>query len=181
VPSPHPGRPAVDLPLAVDHGGHPHAEHEAHADELEGRNMLLEGRFLGMGFMLGVRVAAVVDGEREVDGRPARVWGWHYQTLEGHLERGQMDFEVVKWPHDGSVAFLIHAVSRRARIPNPVVRLGFRLFGRRLQLRFAREAGLRMRRLVEERLADGGAHEPAGPPTVTVPRPAGGDGPETVK
>jgi uncharacterized protein (UPF0548 family) len=151
------------------------------ADDLEGRNMLLEGRFLGLRFMLGARVAAVVDGEREIDGRPARVWGWHYQTLEGHLERGQMDFEVVKWPDDGTVAFLIHAVSRPARIPNPVVRLGFRLFGRRLQLRFAREAGERMRRLVGERLADDGPDRPAGPPTVTVPRATGADGPDAIK
>ncbi len=150
------------------------------ADALEGRNMLLEGRFLGMRFMLGVRVAAVVDGEREVRGRPARVWSWHYRTLEGHLERGQMDFEVVKWPDDGSVAFLIHAVSQRAHIRNPVVRIGFRLFGRRLQLRFAREAGARMRRLVDERLAGDAPDQPAGPPTVTVPDAAGADGPDAV-
>lgn len=142
-------------------------------DALEGRNMLLEGRFLGMGFMLGARVAAVVDGEREIDGRIARVWGWHYQTLEGHVERGQMDFEVAKWPHDGSVAFLIHAVSRPADIRNPVIRIGFRIFGRGLQLRFAREARARMVRLVRERL--GAPGEPPGregPLTVGVP----GDG-----
>ncbi len=49
--------------------------------------------------------------------------------------------------------FRLHAVSKPATIPNPVVRLGFRIFGRRLQKRFARTAGERMARTVRERLA----------------------------
>jgi uncharacterized protein (UPF0548 family) len=77
-------------------------------------------------------------------GRPVRVWGWSYRTLRGHLEMGQMDYEVLKWLDDGSVEFRIHVVSRPARIPNPLVRLGFRLFGRREQVRFARRALARM-------------------------------------
>lgn len=142
-------------------------------DELEGRNMLLEGRFLGLRFMLGARVAAVIDGMREIDGRPGHVWGWSYRTLQGHLEQGQMDFEVVKWPDDGVVRFRIHAVSRRAAIPNPIVRVGFRIFGRGLQLRFARTACERMRRLVREELEGRPAPDADAPATVAVP--AGGD------
>jgi hypothetical protein len=42
-------------------------------------------------------------------------------------------------------------VSRAARIPNPVVRLGFRIFGRRQQVRFARRACERMACLLEGR------------------------------
>jgi uncharacterized protein (UPF0548 family) len=116
---------------------------------LEGRDMLLEARFLGLRFRLGVRVNAVVDEERDHDGRRVRVWGWSYRTLKGHLETGQMDYEVWKWLDDGAVEFRIHVVSRPARIPNPIVRLGFRLFGRREQVRFARHALARM----SERLA----------------------------
>jgi uncharacterized protein (UPF0548 family) len=130
---------------------------------LEHRDMLLEGRFLGLRFLLGVRVVGIVDEAGEHDGRPARRWGWSYRTLEGHLETGQMDFEVVKWCDTGEVEFRIHAVSRPAAIPNPLVRYGFRVFGRGLQLRFARTAGERMRHLVGARLA-GVARPPAEPP-----------------
>ena len=111
---------------------------------LEGRDMLLEARFLGLRFRFGVRVSGVTDEERDQDGRPLRVWGWSYRTLKGHLETGQMDYEVWKWLDDGSVEFRIHVVSRAARIANPFVRLGFRLFGRREQVRFARRSLERM-------------------------------------
>jgi uncharacterized protein (UPF0548 family) len=105
---------------------------------LEGRDMLLVGRFLGLDFRLGVRVAGVVDEERVEDGRPVRVWGWFYRTLRGHLERGQMSYEVYKWLDTGEVEFRIAAVSHRARVGNPLVRLGFTLLGRREQLKFYR-------------------------------------------
>jgi uncharacterized protein (UPF0548 family) len=120
---------------------------------LEDRDMLLEGRFLGLSFMLGVRVVATVDETTELDGRPARVWGWSYATLQGHLEMGRLDYAVVKLCDTGEVQFRLHAVSRPARIPNPVVRVGFRIFGRSLQERFARTAGERMARTVRDRLA----------------------------
>ncbi|MFD0898881.1 DUF1990 family protein [Actinomadura sediminis] len=119
-----------------------------------GRNMLLEGRFCGLRFHLAVRVGDVVDRVVEVDGRRARVWGWNYLTLEGHLERGRMDQEVRKWLDTGEVEFRIHAVSRRGPIPNPVVRLGFMLFGRRTQLKFYRRACRRMERLTAAGLAE---------------------------
>jgi len=119
---------------------------------LEGRDMLLKARFWGLSFDLGVRVGAVVDETRELGGRGVRVWGWGYRTLQGHLEAGQMDYEVWKWLDSGEVEFRIHAYSRPASIPNPVVRLGFRLFGRREQLKFARRACERMARLTAEEL-----------------------------
>jgi uncharacterized protein (UPF0548 family) len=142
-------------------------------DGLEGRNMLLQGRFCGLRFLLGARVSAVTDEqETALGGRAARVWGWSYQTLEGHLEQGQMDFAVVKHLDDGGVEFRIHAVSRPARIPNPVVRVGFHMLGRRLQLRFARTACARMRRLVEEELRHGRDGGETAVAEVTMP-PAG--------
>ncbi|RKS79861.1 uncharacterized protein DUF1990 [Actinomadura pelletieri DSM 43383] len=118
-----------------------------------GRNMLLEGRFYGLRFYLGLRVGGVVDGYIEQNGRRARVWGWNYRTLEGHLERGQMDQEVRKWLDTGEVEFHVHGFSQRASIPNPIVRLGFILFGRATQVRFYRRACRRMKVLTEAELA----------------------------
>jgi uncharacterized protein (UPF0548 family) len=95
---------------------------------LAGRDMLLELRALGLGRVyVGVRVGEVYDQIRTVDGRQARVFGWSYRTLEGHVEEGQMDWEVWKWVETGAVQFHVHAVSRPAPIPNPIVRFGFLL------------------------------------------------------
>jgi uncharacterized protein (UPF0548 family) len=115
---------------------------------LAGRDMLLEVRFWGLRFRFGVRVGGVIDETRDVDGRQVRVWGWNYATLQGHLEMGQMDYEVWKWLDTGAVEFRIHVVSRASRIGNPLIRLGFRLFGRREQVRFAKRACERMACLV---------------------------------
>lgn len=107
---------------------------------LVGRDMLLEGRYLRLRFLLGVRITAELDEVREgVDG-PERVVGWTYQTLEGHLEQGRLTYEVAKNLTTGTVEFRIDAYSRQAPIRNPVYRLGFRLFGRHTQLRFYRAA-----------------------------------------
>ena len=106
----------------------------------DGRNMLLEGRFFGLRFPMGVRIGGVVDEDTEMDFRPVRRFAWRYRTLEGHLERGQMDYELLKWRDTGAVELRIRACSARAPIRNPVVRLGFRLFARRRQLRFYERA-----------------------------------------
>ena len=131
----------------------------------ETRDMLLEGRFWGLRFHFGVRVGGLVDEELAVGGRPVRRWGWSYRTLQGHLEMGQMDYEVRKMLDSGEVEFRIHVVSRPAHIPNPVIRLGFRLFGRRVQRRFARHACQRMARLTAARARVGAAAE--GPPATS--------------
>jgi uncharacterized protein (UPF0548 family) len=132
---------------------------------LEGRDMLLEARFLGLRFRFGVRVEGVVDETCDLDGRSLHVWGWSYRTLQGHLEMGQMDYQLWKWSDTGEVEFRIHVVSRAARIPNPIVRLGFRIFGRRQQVRFARRACERMACLLE-----GKPVEPAGDVPVELGR-----------
>ena len=125
------------------------------AAPLDGRDMLLVGRFLGLRFPMGVRVGGVVDGPDEVAGIPAHRFAWHYRTLEGHLERGQMDYEVVKYLEDGRVQFRLSAYSQRGPIHNPVVRAGFTLFGRSTQIRFYARALQRMRSLTAERATDG--------------------------
>jgi uncharacterized protein (UPF0548 family) len=119
---------------------------------LEGRDMLLEGRFLGLRFLLGLRIGEVVDDTTELQGRTVRRWGWNYRTLQGHLEQGQMDYTVLKWLDDGTVEFRIDAFSQPAHIPNPIVRVGFAVFGRLMQRLFARAALARMRHLVRDEL-----------------------------
>ena len=121
---------------------------------LEGRDMLLEVRYWGLRFRLGVRVTRVIDETREVDGREVRVWGWRYATLQGHLEMGEMGYEVWKWLDSGDVEFRVHVVSRPGRIPNPLIRIGFRLFARRLQVRFAKRSCELMASLVERVCVD---------------------------
>jgi uncharacterized protein (UPF0548 family) len=138
------------------------------AEPLDRRNMLLEGRFLGLRFHLGARVVAVVDDTVEREGGRVRRWGWSYRTLAGHLEAGQMDFEVAKHLASGRVEFRIHAVSRPARVRNPIVRAGFRLFGRGLQLRFVRVAGQRMAALTAARV-EGRPRPYTSPPSAVVP------------
>ena len=121
-------------------------------EELLGRDMLLEGRFAGLRFDMGVRVTSVVDETRGAGETAQRVWGWGYQTLEGHLEEGELVYEVIKHLHTGNVEFVITGYSRRAPIPNPIVRLGFTLFGRMTQQRFYRSCGRRLQKLVQAEL-----------------------------
>ncbi len=143
--------------------------------------MLLEARFHGLRFRFGVRVGGVVDETREVDGRKVRVWGWNYRTLQGHLEMGQMDYEVWKWLDTGEVEFHTCRFSRRGSVGNPLVRLGLRLFGRGQQVRFARHACERMARLTAAALdcAGSGAAEvrsgraPTGPSSTPARSPSG--------
>lgn len=121
---------------------------------LEDRSMLLEARFLGLRFLVGTRVYRVVDELRvDADGSEVRARGWGYATLSGHFEMGTMDYEVRKRLDDGGVEFRVHVVSRRAPVRNPFIRIGFRLFGRRLQRRFARNACRRVAVLVGQRIA----------------------------
>ena len=108
-----------------------------------------------------MRVSEVVDEVREVARGTARVWGWAYQTLQGHLERGQMNYEVWKWFETGEVQYRIHAVSEVAKIRNPILYLGFRLVGRREQVQFARRCARRMEQLVAFSLVRGKEAEPA--------------------
>ena len=138
------------------------------AGDLAERNMLLQVRFGPLRFFFGCRVGTITDETRTVDGRSVRVWGWSYGTLAGHVERGQMDWTVWKWLDDGTVEFRIHVVSRRAKVRNPIVRLGFRLVGRGQQTCFARRACARMSELVARELeresgvgGDGGGSAPA--------------------
>ncbi|MGQ0574359.1 MAG: DUF1990 family protein [Pseudonocardia sp.] len=123
--------------------------------DLVGRDMLLEGRFLALRFLLGVRITGAHDEHGDGPNGPERRIGWSYQTLQGHLEQGCLTYELAKELATGRVEFRILAFSRWSHIPNPVIRAGFDVFGRRTQLRFYRNALRRLTTL----LAD-----PPGPP-----------------
>ncbi|WP_197319886.1 DUF1990 family protein [Saccharomonospora sp. NB11] len=126
--------------------------------DLLGRDLLLEARFHLMHFYCGVRITSVVDDERGDD----RVWGWAYETLDGHLERGKVTYEVVKHRRTGGVEFVASSYSQGAPTLGPLTSLGWRLFGRRTQLRFYRRCGERLRSFVEARLR--GESAPSEPP-----------------
>lgn len=130
-----------------------------HDAPLEGRDMLLQLRFLIFRTYAGCRVGEITDEERWVDGRPVRVWGWPYGTLQGHPEQGEMSWEIWKWLDTGDVQFRIHSYSRLTAAPNPFIRLGMRLVGQRERRRYLTGAGKRMARLTAEGLR--GRH-PAG-------------------
>lgn len=115
---------------------------------LEQRVMVLRGQFLLFTFWFGVRIGGVTDETRtRPDGAREQVWGYNYRTLEGHFERGQIDFTIHKLVATGRVLFRIHAFSQVGQIRNPFYWIGFKLFGRMLQKRFARQS---MRRLQEQ-------------------------------
>ena len=107
------------------------------AAPLDGRAMLLTATFLWMHFELPVRVSRVIDETRRGEEDAETAWGYSYQTLAGHIERGEITFEIIKTIATGAVRFRIHSFSQTGHIANPVYRLGFRVVGRRLQARFA--------------------------------------------
>ena len=140
---------------------------------LLGRNMLLEGRFFGLRFYVGVRVTGVIDEERDTGGGKERVWGWCYQTLEGHLEQGRLSYEVIKNLGTGQVTFRVAGYSRPAPIGNPFIRWGFRLFGRWTQERFYRNIQSRMTALVRTAQRGGPLPAPERRPDGIVLAPSG--------
>ena len=63
-----------------------------------------------------------------------------YQTLDGHLERGQMDYQLLEVVDTGAVEYRIHAVSEMAELRNPFLYLGFRSGRRREQIHLLGDA-----------------------------------------
>ena len=127
------------------------------AAPLANRAMLLTARYLWMTFELPVRVSRVIDLTREGRHGSEYAWGYSYQTLAGHIERGEITFEIVKQLATGEVAFRIHSFSQTGHIANLLHRIGFRLVGRRLQRRFAEESLRNMQLLVGAKVAAHGA------------------------
>jgi uncharacterized protein (UPF0548 family) len=123
-------------------------------EPLKNRTMLLVLHFHGLRIRVGVRVGGVYDEECLLDGRRGRVFGWNYLTLEGHVETGQMDWQIWKFSDTGEVLFRVCSFSCPAGGGNLLVRVGFRLFGRRQQLRFLHLTVERMAQLTSGALAN---------------------------
>jgi hypothetical protein len=103
------------------------------ASPLLGGEMALELRlFRILRTHVAVRVTRVWDEDRG----GARLFGYEYATLPGHVEDGRMEYEVSKQRDDGAVEFRLRAHWRPSGEGRPWTRIGFRLFGRRQQLRF---------------------------------------------
>jgi uncharacterized protein (UPF0548 family) len=129
---------------------------------LLGRTMVLELRaYRVLSVNAPVRVTAVWDEVR--DG--ARAFGYEYATLPGHVEVGRMDYEVVKRVDDGAVEFRLRAHSRRSGDGPWWARVGFRLIGRREQVRFYFRCCERVARLTAREL---GLPEEPPPPAVRL-------------
>jgi uncharacterized protein (UPF0548 family) len=128
-----------------------------HAAPLEGRDMLLELRFLVFRTYVGCRVESVTEETRTVDGRRVEVWGWPYRTLEGHIEQGQMAWEIWKWLDTGEVQFRSHSYSRFAGARNPLTTLGVKLFGQRERHRYLSRACERMAARTHQGAPGGGS------------------------
>lgn len=129
-------------------------------EPLTGRTILLEVRFYGLRIYAGVRTGEVADSFRQQQRRQARVSAWSYRTLEGHFEAGEISYEVWKWIDTGEVEFRIDAFSRPEPISDPLLRLGFRLFGRKTQVTFARRACERMQALTAAAQREGPPEPP---------------------
>ena len=142
-------------------------------EAFEHRTLLLDIRFWGLRIYSGVRIGGIDEGTRSEGGRSARVSAWNYRTLAGHFEKGQIDYEVWKWLDTGEVEFRIDAVSQAARGSHPLVDVGFRIFGRGRQRKFARNACEGMARLTRETLDRFGrgvspVRASSGPPTGSI-------------
>lgn len=112
-------------------------------DPLEGRSILLEIKVLGLRYLCGVRVRAV-----KTELFPDKtVYGFRYDTLDGHMETGSEWFLLTKIHQTGEIFFRISASWRPGDFPNWWSRVGFSILGQRYQLAWHRLAYLRLREI----------------------------------
>jgi uncharacterized protein (UPF0548 family) len=105
------------------------------AEPLLGRCMVLEIQVLGLRYLC----PAVVNRLRDEPG----VFGFRYDTLEGHIERGVEWFLLTK-NGQGEIRFRIEARWREARFPNWWSRIGFIVLSGYYQRKWHREAHRRL-------------------------------------
>jgi uncharacterized membrane protein/uncharacterized protein (UPF0548 family) len=120
------------------------------ADEpMRGRTVLLELKSLGqkLRYLCAVRVG----GTRLEHGEKCSVYGFSFETLDGHIEAGREWFLLKKDHQTGEVRFHIEAAWRPGEFPNWWSRLGFTLVGRRYQRAWHRLTHVRLRELTRRR------------------------------
>lgn len=121
---------------------------EGHFDgqaSLLGRPMVLELKACGFRYLCGVLVSAV----RDEQGETETVFGYRYDTREGHVEAGTEWFLLTKNHLTGDLSFRIDAVWRPGDFPNWWSEVGFGLVERRARRDWHRLAHMRLRHLLE--------------------------------
>lgn len=108
------------------------------AGPLLARRILLEIKVLGLRYLSAALVTRVRD--------EGNVYGFRYDTLEGHIERGMEWFLLTK-NERGEIRFRIEARWKRGNLPNWWSRLGFMLLSGPYQRRWHRQAHRRLSRL----------------------------------
>jgi len=114
-----------------------------------GRDMLLELKVLGFRFLCGVRLHSL----REEHYADASYFGFRYDTLEGHVERGYEWFLLTKDHETGRVHFQIEAHWRIGQFPNLWSKVGFYLIGEHYRSLWRRRAPERLRRVAHQAIA----------------------------
>lgn len=105
------------------------------AEPLLARCMLLEVQVLGLHYLCPAKVTRVRD--------DPDVFGFRYDTLEGHLERGVEWFVITKDPQ-GDIRFRIEARWRQGDFPNWWSRVGFTVLSGYYQRKWHRRAHQRL-------------------------------------
>jgi uncharacterized protein (UPF0548 family) len=111
----------------------------AHFDpttQLLGRRLLLEIKVFGLHYICPALVTQVRDEDHEV-------FGFRYDTLEGHIERGLEWFLLTKAPN-GEIRFRIEAKWQRGELPNWWSDIGFSLLAGHYQRKWHRQAHRRL-------------------------------------
>ena len=111
-----------------------------------GRDILLEIKCLGLRFLNGARVFGV----RDEVGDAGTVFGFRYDTLEGHIEQGYEWFLLTKDHASGEVRFKIEAHWRLGDFPNWWSAIGFKLIGERYREMWRHRAPERLRKLAHQ-------------------------------
>lgn len=125
---------------------------------LRERHMLLELQALRvLHYLSGVVVGAVRSEALE----DKTVFGFRYDTLEGHIERGAEWFLLTKEHESGAIRFRIEAAWLPGQFPNWWSRLGFSFLGPLHQRIWHRRAHTLMAQLARD-------------PTLGAPKPEGG-------
>jgi len=113
---------------------------------LSHRNMVLEIKVLGLRYLSGVRVEET----RETQDERQSVFGYRYDTLEGHFERGYEWFLLTKDHTTGKVYFKIEAHWLPGLFPNWWSRLGFLLVGQHCRSLWRKRAPDRLKELAKK-------------------------------
>ena len=102
------------------------------------RRILLEIKVLGLRYLCPALITRVRD--------EGNVYGFRYDTLDGHIERG-LEWFILTKQADGEIRFRIEARWQHGNLPNWWSRLGFMILSGPYQRRWHRQAHRRLSRL----------------------------------